>query len=419
MATPLTWRNVGSTASAAAGASLAQSATETFNTGLTGLNSLVKDQQQLTEKNDTAMRSKQTEDFLTAMAGFSTPEQLQEAQANGGVQSLMDQYQYADQKTVRETPQNMLEKLRTNALSANKYEDQVRGIEEEDEVDTVTNLIADKNWKGARDFVKAFDFRDNAGQMERIQEAEDAALRKKNEGILFGEQRINNANALEDRNRRLILEDLRPQEDIERASFNGRAADFTTEIQSAQKSLDALPRSARTDLAPMTQEEAIKNITDSGIVDRDYGTPNDIQWGWNETLNDATKAIKSALSGEPATGGTGQGGKSKGKPALFTEAERAQLSKLNISPVSLAYDAMMRSVISQTEDGKKVFDFDDARRNLSGVLADLARNKDFTQASVYSNTVSTRTKELNAIETNYANRIRELRENALFNRKPK
>lgn len=150
----ITWRNIGNTASANAGASLAQSAANTINTGLSGIAGLATDFADRNKDQDTAMRKSQTANVLDGLMKYSSVEDLQAAQQSGDIASLLGANRFADREVVRTAVDDRQNSLRDSFLKTNQFDEQKNEIATKDSLANISDLLyAKKDATGAREAI--------------------------------------------------------------------------------------------------------------------------------------------------------------------------------------------------------------------------------------------------------------------------
>ena len=153
----ITWRNIGNTASANAGASLAQSAANTINTGLSGIGGLATDFADRNKDQDTAMRKSQTANVLDGLMKYSSVEDLQAAQQSGDIASLLGANRFADREVARTAVDDRQNSLRDAFLKTNQFDEQTTKIANKGDVASITDLIYNKKFGDARSAIDAND----------------------------------------------------------------------------------------------------------------------------------------------------------------------------------------------------------------------------------------------------------------------
>ena len=127
MGRPITWQNVGSTASIGDATSALNSASRLFNTGFDGIGNVLKQAQATDEANWNQAKVNNTEAFYNAIASrYATPEAYQAAVASGDVAREMAQYgAQIDQSSARKFMDNQMATLQDRILKANTYQTSV------------------------------------------------------------------------------------------------------------------------------------------------------------------------------------------------------------------------------------------------------------------------------------------------------
>lgn len=123
MATPITWRNVNSDSNSAANALLAQ-AGQTFGNALDSFGKVATGLQKDAIGRQEELVKKNTNDFLNAISRYTSPEQLQQAQAEGVFRNMLTGYgKDIDQAAVRNAAEERLGILQQQTLNGIKVGD--------------------------------------------------------------------------------------------------------------------------------------------------------------------------------------------------------------------------------------------------------------------------------------------------------
>ncbi|GEK52347.1 hypothetical protein [Vreelandella venusta] len=137
MATPITWRNIGSTVSSGGTAALMQGAQSSFDKGIGALDKVLQGVKATQDANWDQGKINNTSKVLDALYSQATPEQLAEAQATGQFQQMMaGMGAQVDRDAVRTSLDSRGGILQERAIANQGYEDHntrvdQRGLEAE------------------------------------------------------------------------------------------------------------------------------------------------------------------------------------------------------------------------------------------------------------------------------------------------
>lgn len=173
---PITWRNVQSNASqGAVAADLLQSADQSLNRGFDAFRGILDDREALAGENQATLVDNNTQAFRNELAKYRSPEELAQAQADGVFDNLRQQFgRNVDQDLIRDGENERLNTLRERQNATNTFEDQKRDRSDRPIVESVEQLIAKKDWEGARGILaqEGTDPRREAELLERINTGE-------------------------------------------------------------------------------------------------------------------------------------------------------------------------------------------------------------------------------------------------------
>lgn len=153
MAPPITWRNVDGPDLTSAARILGQ-AQQSINGAFDAFGRPIQQAEALVDKNWQAMSNYNTDQFLGRLQQFKTPEELAAAQATGELQRMRDAFGAQINMTqARDATAALPQKLQQAFTQNQAYQDTKTEVGERPVVGQASQLIANKDFKGAREYV--------------------------------------------------------------------------------------------------------------------------------------------------------------------------------------------------------------------------------------------------------------------------
>lgn len=159
MATPITWQNIQGPDYSGATRSL-DAAQRSFGGVFDQLGSVLAQHQRIGEANWQNTKTNNTNTFLDRLAAFKTPEELAAAQQAGVLNQLRQQFgAQIDTAAIRGAEEQRLNQLRAGVKQAGEYQDWSTDRAQFGDVEKAKQLIADKDFAGARALLGEKDLR--------------------------------------------------------------------------------------------------------------------------------------------------------------------------------------------------------------------------------------------------------------------